>query len=351
MKKSLAIFITVILSLIHTGPARAVDTEKLVKTALPGVAVIYVLDSNKQQNCHGSGFVVTNHGDILTNAHVVSAGMYYTVVMHDGKQYPAKLKAAHKGQDIALLNIATNKYKPLPIAKTPPNAGAYALAIGAPLDYTDTITEGLVSALRTHGGYPFLQVSCPIAPGSSGGPVFNKKGEVIGMSTFFLTTYHSFAFCVPAKQISAFINSSKSLPPQEPSYRVQNTPPKQAPSAQQSPQLVFMLKHNEARDGYLETYMDITSIQRQDNSVTFHLLSVLGRKYSRMFSANGETAAFQILRVEINLINKTSRILGTGIISSNQQLLTQDNNATNWEPIRRNTSINEYLNYILLSGY
>ena len=351
MKKLLVTFISLTLILIHTASASAVDTEKLVQKALLSVAVIEIFDSNKQYQGHGSGFVVTNNGDILTNSHVASAGMYLIAYMNDGKKYPARLKSFHEGQDIALLNIGTNKYTPLPIAKTPPNTGAYALAIGAPRGYADTITEGLVSAQRTFGDHPFLQVSCPIDHGSSGGPVFNKNGEVIGMSTFLMPDNNTLAFCVPAKQIRAFVNSSKGLPPQEPSYRVRNAAPKKAPSAQQGPQFVFMLKHNEARDGYLETYIDITTIQRDGNNVTFNLLSVLGRKYSKMLSAHGETAAFQVLRVEINLINRTSRILGTGILSSNQRLLTENDRPTNWEPIRRDTSINEYLNYILLSGY
>src|SRR2546430_701597 len=133
----------------------------------------------------GSGFVISNDGYILTNAHVVEGADEITVKLTDKREYKAKVIGADKRTDVALIKIEGTG---LPVVKFgDPNklkVGEWVVAIGSPFGFENTVTAGIVSAkgrsLPQENFVPFIQTDVAINPGNSGGPLFNMRGEVIG---------------------------------------------------------------------------------------------------------------------------------------------------------------------------
>lgn len=140
----------------------------------------------------GSGFVVSEDGYILTNAHVVSEAVYLEVLFDDGSSVPAKLVGKDTPSDIALLKIEREGLTVLPMGNSDYiRQGEYVLAIGNPLDSYQlygTVTFGIISAVAREiniDGYvnTYLQTDAAINLGNSGGPLVNLQGQVVGMNT------------------------------------------------------------------------------------------------------------------------------------------------------------------------
>src|SRR5206468_3167932 len=143
----------------------------------------------------GSGFLISPDGTILTNAHVVAEASEVTVKLTDQREFPAKVVGIDRRTDVAVLKIdATN----LPTVKLGDprqvKVGEWVVAIGAPFGFDNSVTAGIVSAkgraLPDENYVPFIQTDVAVNPGNSGGPLFNMRGEVIGINAqitlFFL---------------------------------------------------------------------------------------------------------------------------------------------------------------------
>jgi serine protease Do len=136
----------------------------------------------------GSGFIISSDGYILTNAHVVNAADEVLVKLSDKREFKAKIIGADKRTDVALIKIdATNLPK---VTVGDPNAlkvGEWVAAIGSPFGLENTMTAGIVSAkgraLPQENYVPFIQTDVAINPGNSGGPLFNLRGEVVGINS------------------------------------------------------------------------------------------------------------------------------------------------------------------------
>ena len=136
----------------------------------------------------GSGFIINADGLILTNAHVVDGAQEVTVKLTDRREFKAKVLGIDKQSDIAVIRIAA---KDLPTVKigNPSliKVGEPVLAIGSPYGFDNTATAGIVSAksrsLPDDNYVPFIQTDVAVNPGNSGGPLFNLKGEVIGINS------------------------------------------------------------------------------------------------------------------------------------------------------------------------
>ncbi|MGH8726714.1 MAG: DegQ family serine endoprotease [Burkholderiales bacterium] len=136
----------------------------------------------------GSGFIISADGYVLTNAHVVSAADDITVQLNDKREFKAKVVGADRRTDVALIKIDA---RDLPkVAFGDPNrlkVGEWVVAIGSPFGFENTVTAGIVSAkgrsLAFENFVPFIQTDVAINPGNSGGPLFNLKGEVIGINS------------------------------------------------------------------------------------------------------------------------------------------------------------------------
>lgn len=153
----------------------------------------------------GSGFIVKSDGVVLTNAHVVADADEVTVKLTDKREFKAKVIGVDKLSDVAVLKIDA---KDLPTVKTgdpkQSRVGEWVVAIGSPFGFENSVTAGIVSAksrtLPDEGYVPFLQTDVAINPGNSGGPLFNMRGEVIGINSQIYSRsggYQGLSFAIP----------------------------------------------------------------------------------------------------------------------------------------------------------
>lgn len=135
----------------------------------------------------GSGFLISSDGYVLTNSHVVSASDDITVKLSDKREFKAKLIGFDRRTDVAVLKIDATDLPHVTIGDPAKlKVGEWVLAIGSPFGFDNTVTAGIVSAkgrsLPQENYVPFIQTDVAINPGNSGGPLFNLKGEVVGIN-------------------------------------------------------------------------------------------------------------------------------------------------------------------------
>ena len=158
-----------------------------------------------QMESLGSGFIITDDGYILTNNHVVDSANEIIVRLNDHSEVVAEIIGKDKRSDIALLKIDK---KNLPFVRignpTSLEVGEWVLAIGSPFGFDHSVTAGIVSAKRrtlpSENYVPFIQTDVAINPGNSGGPLFNMKGEVVGVNSQIYSRtggYMGLSFSVP----------------------------------------------------------------------------------------------------------------------------------------------------------
>ena len=164
----------------------------------------------------GSGVVIDAQGIVLTNNHVVEGADELVVRLADGRQFPATIERTDSNLDLAVLRVESET--PLPAAPLGDSErleiGDWVLAIGSPFELEQTVSAGIISAkgrsLDSAGSARLLQTDAAINPGSSGGPLVNLAGEVVGITTAIASRtggYQGIAFAVP-------INPAKQLPKQ-----------------------------------------------------------------------------------------------------------------------------------------
>lgn len=153
----------------------------------------------------GSGFIVRGNGIVLTNAHVVDGAREVTVKLTDKREFTAKVLGADDKSDVAVLKIDAKDLPTVQVGDaTQVKVGDWVVAIGAPFGFENSVTQGIVSAKgRTlpDGSYvPFIQTDVAINPGNSGGPLFNLKGEVVGINSQIYSRsggYQGVSFAIP----------------------------------------------------------------------------------------------------------------------------------------------------------
>ncbi|MDX1914644.1 MAG: DegQ family serine endoprotease [Methylophilus sp.] len=136
----------------------------------------------------GSGFIISQDGYILTNAHVVSGADEVLVKLSDKREFKAKIIGSDKRTDVALIKIEASNLPKVTIGDpTALKVGEWVAAIGSPFGLENTMTAGIVSAkgraLPQENYVPFIQTDVAINPGNSGGPLFNLHGEVVGINS------------------------------------------------------------------------------------------------------------------------------------------------------------------------
>ena len=141
-----------------------------------------------QSQSLGSGFIISADGYILTNAHVVDAADEVTVKLNDKREFKAKVIGADRRTDIALIKIDASGLPAVRFGDPGKlRVGEWVLAIGSPFGFENTVTAGIVSAkgrsLPQENYVPFIQTDVAVNPGNSGGPLFNLRGEVVGINS------------------------------------------------------------------------------------------------------------------------------------------------------------------------
>ena len=153
----------------------------------------------------GSGFIVSADGYVLTNAHVVADADEVAVKLTDKREFKAKVVGIDRRSDVALIKIAASNLPTVRIGSPERlKVGEWVAAIGAPFGFENSVTAGIVSAksraLPDETYVPFIQTDVAINPGNSGGPLFNLKGEVVGINSQIYSRsggYQGISFAIP----------------------------------------------------------------------------------------------------------------------------------------------------------
>jgi serine protease Do len=173
----------------------------------------------KPQTRHsfGSGFIISQDGYILTNAHVVNGGKKIKVKTNDKQELDAKLIGVDTKTDIALIKVDGKNLNAVKVGDPSKlEVGEWVAAIGAPFGFDNSVTQGIVSAkgrsLPTDSYVPFIQTDVPINPGNSGGPLFNLNGEVVGINSQIYSRsggYMGISFSIPIDIAMSISNQLK----------------------------------------------------------------------------------------------------------------------------------------------
>jgi hypothetical protein len=165
-------------------------------------------DKDGKPIAQGSGFLVSKDGVIVTNYQVISEGNSAIVKFPDGAFYAVDgVLASDKTRDVAVIKAHGENFHALTLGNSDQlQVGEEVVAIGNPLSLESTVSNGIVSGIRTvkEKGGKFLQVTTPISPGSSGGPPFNMAGAVVGITTLYIEGGENLNFAIP-------INDTKEL--------------------------------------------------------------------------------------------------------------------------------------------
>lgn len=181
----------------------------IIKRIKPSVVIVFAYDDKGEFLKLGSGFFISQNGDIITNYHVLQGASSAEVKTSDGKTYPIIYIVADDEQsDIIRLSvdIPSQYVYPLSLSITIPEVGERIIVYGSPLGLEKTVSDGIVSAIREVPDYgKVIQITAPVSPGSSGSPVLNMKGEVIGIATFQFIEGQNLNFAIPSEKISSLI--------------------------------------------------------------------------------------------------------------------------------------------------
>jgi Flp pilus assembly protein TadD len=201
------------------------DLPKLVKKIQPAVVTVIAYDERGKLKAQGSGFFINQQGHFITNYHVLEGASRVEVKTFQGNRHQVKgVLAEDQGRDLTLAIVylgfsphpiaSGNPFDSIPMAQNAdqkisniaslkfsnslPETGERIAVVGSPMGLEQTLSEGVVSALRqTEEFGEVLQITAPISPGSSGSPVVNMRGEVVGIATFLLKEGQNLNFAIP----------------------------------------------------------------------------------------------------------------------------------------------------------
>lgn len=181
------------------------NLPSLIKRIEPSTVIVFTYDNKGEFLCQGSGFFISQNGDIITNYHLFRGAKSAEVKTPDGKIYSVpRIIAVDDQSDIIRISIdiASPYVYPLPLCTTLPEVGERVIVYGSPLGLEKTVSDGIVSAVREVPDCgEVIQITAPVSPGSSGSPVLNMNGEVIGVATFQMVKGQNLNFAIPSEKI------------------------------------------------------------------------------------------------------------------------------------------------------
>ena len=209
-------FVTAVVDKVGPAVVR-IDTSRTVKNQVPDAFNDPVfrqffgsqLPSPRQKQTErgtGSGFIIGSDGRILTNAHVVNGADTVTVKLKDGRSFKGKVLGTDPVTDVAVVKIEANQLPTVALGNSDNlKPGEWAIAIGNPLGFDNTVTTGIISATGRSSSavgarderVQFIQTDAAINPGNSGGPLLNARGQVIGMNTAIIQGAQGLGFAIP----------------------------------------------------------------------------------------------------------------------------------------------------------
>lgn len=194
-----------------SAPAQQLRSyRELVRKTLPGVVTIKTYDEGGEPIATGSGLVLTRDGLVATNFHVLKDAITAKVHLNSGDVFRlAGVLEFDETRDFAILKIPAVDLPALPVGNPEMLvAGDPIIAIGSPLGLSGTVTTGVVSEIRQMDGYRMIRHSAAISPGSSGGPLVNEAGEVIGLNTARFQGGENLSMALPISYVRGALSAS-----------------------------------------------------------------------------------------------------------------------------------------------
>jgi serine protease Do len=176
------------------------------------VVYVEVYDATNTVIASGSGVVMSADGEILTNFHVIDQASSIKIEFNDKRTFTTStVLIKDESLDLALIKINANSLQSVNIGdSTILELGEEVVAIGSPLGYKNSLTSGVVSqTLRKVEGQNYIQISAPIDHGSSGGALFNMKGELVGITSAFVQSSADINLAIPASDVKTFLSRPK----------------------------------------------------------------------------------------------------------------------------------------------
>src|SRR5271157_4783618 len=212
MKRAVPIAFALMFALhVPTTNAQSAPRKDIpaIAKAANGAIVSIVMNKGGRPFAQGSGFVVRPDGVIVTNYHVIAEGTSAVVKFPDGTEFAVDgVVASDKTHDVAVIKTHGKTFRTLVLGNSDQlQVGEEVVAIGNPLSLESTVSNGIVSAIRTveDEGGKFVQITAPISPGSSGGPLFNMAGEVVGITTSHLVGGQNLNFAIPINDVKLML--------------------------------------------------------------------------------------------------------------------------------------------------
>ena len=207
MKKIICNYTITIFSLflIAVVADAQMTTSQIAKKYSSSVVTIVALDENDQPLSLGSGFFINSDGDIATNYHVLQGSAKATIktIKGDTGNIIEIIKADPK-LDLLVAKTSLKKTEFIPLSDTATmSVGEDIVVIGNPAGLEGTVSKGIISGVRNLEGFKFIQITAPISPGSSGGPVFNMSGKVIGIATAYIDSGQNLNFAMPVNYLNS----------------------------------------------------------------------------------------------------------------------------------------------------
>jgi hypothetical protein len=215
-KATLAIaFCSLMLLRLTPSTALAQAAREIAKKAFGSTVLLVMEDANGQPLSLGSGFCVGD-GKLASNIHVIQgAARGYAKVVSENTKYDIEgIAALSPETDLVLVKISGGCSQALSLGDSDAvQVGDSTYAVGNPQGLEGTFSQGIVSSIRELGSNKLLQITAPISPGSSGGPVLNEKGEVIGVSVATFRSGQNLNFAVPSKYLKQLLSKAGPLMP------------------------------------------------------------------------------------------------------------------------------------------
>ena len=197
--------------IVSVTQAVAIDVKSVFEATRPSVLLIVAYDENDQPTGMGSGFFFGDTKTIATNLHVVQNAAKLAIKLSSGETgWIDTVLGVDAERDLALLQSNVTG-TPIKAAGRLPDIGEDILAIGNPSGLEGTVSTGIISGIRTEDGSQYFQITAPISPGSSGGPIIDQHNEVLGVSTFYLDGAQSLNFAMPAAYLTKLYSKNLKL--------------------------------------------------------------------------------------------------------------------------------------------
>lgn len=202
--------LTIVLALlgIACAPLSAAELTVLYRESSPSVVFVETQDPFGNTKKYGTGFFVADGCTVVTNYHVIHGGyrIRYGADKNRGTILVPQVRVDRE-QDLAIIRVA-DCGKPLPLASSLPEIGEAVFAIGNPHSLNYSLSTGVISGLRMEG-MRLLQTTAAISPGSSGGPLINMDGAVVGITTFYLAEGQNLNFAIAAQEIIELLGTGE----------------------------------------------------------------------------------------------------------------------------------------------